>query len=238
MDLSIIIPVFEESKKVTGDIEAAAAFLMGNSLKGEIIVVDDGSHDNTSQVAEAVKVPAQIELKVIRNERHKGKGFVVRAGMKVSQGGHVMFADSGLCVPYSNVLIGLNMLKNDECDIAHGSRKMEQSKIKVPMVWYRRIYSKIFRWLVIAIMKIPSEFTDTQCGFKIYRGDLARKLYSECITDGFMFDIEIILRARKQKSRIKEFAVEWTADRDSRLLQTLSLKRLVTELITIQRLRL
>jgi len=100
------------------------------------------------------------------------------------------------------------------------------------------VIHSLYNFLAIAIMKIPSEFTDTQCGFKIYRGDLARKLYSECITDGFMFDIEIILRARKQKSRIKEFAVEWTADRDSRLLQTLSLKRLVTELITIQRLRL
>ena len=234
MDLSIIIPVFEESKKITRDIEAASAFLMSNRLKGEIIIVDDGSSDNTSQVAETVEVPTEIDLRVLHND-HRGKGFAIRTGIKVCRGKHVMFADSGNCVPYQNVLTGLNLIKNGACDIAHGSRKLRESKIYMPQAWYRRIYSTIFRWFIIAIMKIPSEFTDTQCGFKIYRGDLARKLYNDCITDGFMFDIEIILRARKQKFRIKEFPVEWTADRDSRLLRNLSLKQMYNELTMIKR---
>lgn len=234
MDLSIIIPVFEESKKIARDIEAASAFLMINSIKGEIIIVDDGSSDNTCEVAEAVKVPTEIELKVIRYVHHRGKGFAVRTGIKMSQGKNVMFADSGCCVPYNNVLTALTMLKNGDCDIAHGSRKLKQSKIHVPQVWYRRIYSKVFRWLIIVVMKIPTEFTDTQCGFKIYRGDLARKLYSECITDGFMFEIEIILRALKQRFEIKEFPIEWTADRDSRLSQALTLKGMFTELRKIK----
>ncbi len=234
MDLSIIIPVFEESSKIACDIEAASQFLISQGLKGEIIVVDDGSSDNTCEVAEAVMVPDAVELKVIRYENHRGKGFAVRTGIKRSQGKNVMFADSGSCAPYNNVLTALNMLKNGDCDIAHGSRKLPESKIHVPQVWYRRIYSTFFRWLMIAVMKIPSEFTDTQCGFKIYRGDLARKLYSECITDGFMFDIEIILRALKQQFQIKEFPVEWTTDRDSRLPQTFGLKQMFTELRNIK----
>jgi hypothetical protein len=84
-------------------------------------------------------------------------------------------------------------------------------------------------------MKIPSEFTDTQCGFKIYKGDVARKLYSQCVTDGFMFDVEIIMRAQKQGYRIKEFPVEWTCDRDSRLSPRRSLWKVISELISIKR---
>jgi hypothetical protein len=66
-------------------------------------------------------------------------------------------------------------------------------------------------------MRIPSELSDTQCGFKIYKGDIGRKLYAECVTDGFMFDVEIIIRALKQGLRIKEFPIEWVCDLDSRL---------------------
>ena len=84
-------------------------------------------------------------------------------------------------------------------------------------------------------MKIPSEFTDTQCGFKIYRGDIARNLYSQCITDGFMFDIEILLRAQMQSYRIKEFPIEWSCDPDSRLSPTRSLTHILAELRTIRR---
>ncbi len=207
---------------------------MSNRLKGEIIIVDDGSSDNTSQVAETVEVPTEIDLRILRND-HRGKGFAVRTGIKACRGKYMMFADSGNCVPYQKVLIGLNLLKNGSCDIAHGSRKLRESKIYRSQAWYRRIYSTIFRWIMIALMKIPSEFTDTQCGFKIYRGDIARKLYLDCITDGFMFDIEIILRARKQQFRIKEFPIEWTADRDSRLLRNLSLKQMYNELTMIKR---
>ncbi|MFQ5637437.1 MAG: glycosyltransferase [bacterium] len=234
MDLSIIIPVLEESKKIARDIEAASEFLMSNRLKGEIIIVDDGSRDKTCEVAEALKVPTEITLRVIRLDQHRGKGCAVRTGMKLSQGHYAMFADSGCCVPYNNVLNALTLLKNDNCDIAHGSRKLEHSRIHVPQVWYRRIYSMLFRWLIIVVMKVPSELTDTQCGFKIYRGDLARKLYGECVTDGFMFDVEILLRARRRRYHIKEFPVEWSADRDSRLAQTLSLKGLFTELMNIK----
>ena len=83
-------------------------------------------------------------------------------------------------------------------------------------------------------MKIPPELTDTQCGFKIYKGDIARHLYSECITDGFMFDIEIIIRAQKEGYRIKEFPINWSCDRDSRLSPTRSWWRVLSELMTIK----
>ena len=236
MDLSVVIPAFEESKKIALDVEAAAAFLEDNHFAGEVIVVDDGSRDNTAEAAKNVRVFQDVKLQVIRYEQHRGKGYAVRTGIKQTSGEYVMFADSGCCVPYEDTLRGLELLKSRKCDIAHGSRKTRGCHIEKTQSLYRRICSKMFHWFVVHDMKIPAEFTDTQCGFKIYRGDVARHLYSECITDGFTFDIEIIMRAQKEGYRIKEFPIDWTCDRDSRLSPTRSSWRVLAELLTIRRI--
>jgi len=231
----VVIPAFEESKKIARDIEAAAKFLAGNNLEGEIIIVDDGSEDDTSEVAKAVKTPPTVRLKVIRYEPHHGKGYAVRTGINETSCEYVLFADSGLCVPYEDVLRGLELIKKGDCDIAHGSRKMRECHIKKAQSLYRRICSKLFHWLVVLYMKIPSKLSDTQCGFKIYQGVIARKLYGKAVTDGFAFDIEVILRAQKQGYRIKEFPIDWTCDRDSRLSPTRSSWRVLCELTVIKR---
>ena len=100
MDISIVIPVFNESKKIGADIEAASAFLKDNHLAGEIIVVDDGSDDGTSEAAKSVAVSPMVELEVIRYDDQRGKGYAVRTGIGKTSGEYVMFADSGHCVPY------------------------------------------------------------------------------------------------------------------------------------------
>jgi dolichyl-phosphate beta-glucosyltransferase len=235
MDLSIVIPAFEESKKISRDIEAASRFLESNHLDGEIIVVDDGSEDGTSEAAERTEVPSRTVLKVVRLPNHIGKGYAIRTGIKQTSGEYVMFADSGCCVPYENVLDGLELLKSGACDIAHGSRKIPGCNIRKARNWYRRVCARIFHWFVIYVMKIPTELADTQCGFKIYKGEIGRRLYRQCVSDGFMFDVEIIMRALKEGYRIKEFPIEWSCDRDSRLSPARSLWRIFSELITIKR---
>ena len=237
MDLSIVIPAFNESRKIGADIKAASVFLQDSHLSGQIIVVDDGSSDGTAEAAKTVgtDLPAEVKLEVIHSNKHHGKGYVVRRGVAASSGEYVMFADSGNCVPYSNVFKGLKLLKDDVCDIAHGSRKMKDSRIERAQSLYRRICSRFFHWFAIWFMKMPAEFTDTQCGFKIYKGEVARKLYRQCISDGFLFDVEIIMRAARQGYRIKEFPIEWRCDRDSRLLPARSLVSLVSEVTNIKR---
>jgi len=220
MDLSIVIPAFEEGKKIARDVEAAAEFLRANDLVGEILVVDDGSEDNTTEAAQALQVPPEIGYNVIRYEEHRGKGYAVRTGITASKGAYVMFADCGLCIPYGNALQGLEMLKAGQCDIAHGSRRLIESDILNDQPPHRRLFSKMFKATVRLLLGVPRRLSDTQCGFKIYKGDVARDLYSHCISDGFMFDIEIILRAAKKHYHIEEFPVEWACDPDSRLSVT------------------
>jgi dolichyl-phosphate beta-glucosyltransferase len=217
MDLSVVIPAFEESRKVARDAEAAATFLQANKLTGEVIIVDDGSRDGTAEAARAVRMPSAVKLNVIRYDQHHGKGCAVRTGMNASSGKYAMFADCGLCIPYVNALKGLEMLRTGACDIAHGSRRHTASDILRAQPWHRRMLSRTFKSAVRMLLRVPRELTDTQCGFKMYRGDVARELYKQCTTDGFMFDIEIILRAVRRGYRIGEFPVEWTCDPDSRL---------------------
>lgn len=235
MDLSIVIPAYEESNKIARDIQAAAEFLEKSQLRSEIIIVDDGSKDGTAETAEKAETAPGVELKVVRYENNRGKGYAIRVGMNETQGEYVMFADSGCCVPFDNILPGLELLQNGECDIAHGSRKLNDSRIENPQNLYRSLCSIMFRMAMIYYMKVPLEISDSQCGFKIYRGDVGRYLYGQCITDGFMFDVEIILRAYKESYHIMEFPVQWSCDLDSRLSAVGHGAGIIRELIAIKR---
>jgi glycosyltransferase involved in cell wall biosynthesis len=234
MDLSIIIPVFNESNKIKEDINSALKFFNKEEMNGEIIVVDDGCTDGTSKVTAEFEPKQDNQVRTIRLPEHAGKGCAVREGIKSSKGDFVMFADSGSCVPYENILIGLELIKSGECEIANGSRKLKDSQINTSQKFHRRIYSQVFRKLLAFYLKIPTELTDTQCGFKVYQGDIGRRLYSQSISDGFMFDVEIIIRALKHGYRIKEFPVDWTCDKDSRFSLGRSFWQLWSELRMIK----
>jgi dolichyl-phosphate beta-glucosyltransferase len=214
IDLSIVIPAYCESGKINADIRAAADFLRSRGFSGEIIVVDDGSPDDTARraLANTTEFP---ELTVLRYGDNRGKGHALRCGIAKATGRNILFADSGLCVPYDIAAIGMIMLDTGMCDIAHGSRRMRGS-VKRAQPLYRRLGSRVFAFVVHALMGIPLYISDTQCGFKLYRRDVAQRLYGEAFTDGFMFDTEIILRALRADVRILEFPVLWSNDSDTR----------------------
>jgi len=235
MDLSIVIPAFREGGKIRHDVAAAAAMLASRGLVGEIIVVDDGSPDGTQEAAAAVELPPGVDRKVIRYALNRGKGFAVRTGMATSRGDYAMFADVGVCVPYESALVGIELIKSGRCEIAHGSRKLPDSRQVRRQRLYRRVLSWGFRKTVGLFMGVPPDLTDTQCGFKVYRGDVARELYGQCLSDGFMFDIEILLRALKAGYRVLEFPVEWRCDWDSRLHPGRSAASTFSELRAIKR---
>jgi dolichyl-phosphate beta-glucosyltransferase len=237
MKLSIVIPAFNESAKIGRDIESACEFLRKNSFDGEVVVSDDGSSDTTADTAQTAgdKYRGKITVAIIRDNHHHGKGYAVRSGIMQTTGDYVIFTDSGSCVPMDNALRGLELLKTGKCDIAHGSRRLSGTHILKDRGIYRRTCSLLLHWFVIRMMKLPPKLTDTQCGFKIYRGDIARQLYGQCQTDGFMFDIEIIRRAFNRNYKIAEFPIDWTCDLDSRLSPTKSSWRILSELLKIRK---
>ena len=236
MDLSIVIPSYNEGAKIVRDIEAAGSFLAENKLAGEIIVVDDGSDDDTAVVAQETLVTGGIDKKVIRLEKNRGKGYAVRAGITATSGDYVMFADSGVCVPYKFALKGLGLLRSGSCETAHGSRKLPDSNIVHSHYVHRRVSSKLFRWLVVNFAGISSNITDSQCGFKMYRGDIGRELYGECQSERFMFDVEIILRANRKGYRTVEFPIEWKSDRDTRFRFFSASVRSMVDLILVKQI--
>ena len=217
MELSIIIPTYDEARKIGRDIKAASAFLAARMGGGEIIVADDGSRDNTPDIASATPTAPDVTLHVLRSAEHKGKGFALRSGIAASHGRYVMFADSGLTTPYENALRGIELIRNGQCELAHGSRKLPESIIHRPQQRDRKISSALFRITMRFLLPVPRELTDTQCGFKVYRGDVARMLSRECVADGFLFDVEMLLRAGRHGLTVREFPIEWSCDRDSRL---------------------
>lgn len=217
MKLSIVIPAYNEEKKIEKDILLADKFFTEQKINGEIIVVDDGSTDLTFQKANDARKRISITLSVIKNEKNCGKGYAVKRGMLEASGEYIAYCDAGATVPLNNILIGLNQLTNNECDIAYGSRMLSGSIIKISQEKDRKLSSSVIRFLVTKFLGVPKHLTDTQCGFKIYKGEVAKELFSKLRTNGFMFEVENILRAEKNKYRIKEFPVEWSCDRDSRI---------------------
>jgi dolichyl-phosphate beta-glucosyltransferase len=215
--LSFIIPVFNERKKIADDVRLVHHFLYRHGLKGEIIVVDDGSRDGTTGAA---KRAASSADRVIAAGAHRGKGFAVKTGMAASRGGIVLFMDSGRCFPPDEILRGLRLIDKMECDMAHASRRLHGSVIFRPQPVARRISALLFRRAAAFLFPALAHLTDTQMGLKIYRGNIGRELFSQCRCDGFLFDIEIILKALRSGFVIREFPVSWRSDPDSRLSLT------------------
>jgi len=217
MDLSIVIPALNEEKKIAPDITTAAFFFGEAGLKGEVIVVDDGSSDHTFHNALTAMVPDAIRRRVVRLDRNTGKGAAVKAGVRETTGDIVLYADSGTCIPYEDALPAYTRIRAGEVDIALGSRTHPKSIICRNRPFSRRVVSRLFRGVARLITGLPKDIDDSQCGFKLYRGDLARKLFAELETPGFAFEIELLLKAKRRGLRIEEFPVHWNCDLDTRL---------------------
>lgn len=234
MDISIVIPAFDEEKKIGQDVGAAAAFIEGQSLTGEIIVVDDGSTDKTAEEAQNAALPLAVERNIVRLDKNRGKGYAVKTGVLASRGLVVLFADSGTCVPYANALPQIQRIRGGELDIAMASRRLKSTVIHRDRSLKRRLLSSFFRFVARIVAGVPPRFSDTQCGFKVYRGELARELFAQCRTAGFLFELEILLRALKKGYRIEEFPIEWTCDLDTRLRPGSDAGKILKEMLQVR----
>lgn len=230
--LSIIIPAYNEEKKIERDIKEAFNFLSKKNVIGEVIVSTDGITDKTNEIVKKLQKKYK-NLNLIAHKNKIGKGMAIKKGVEKSKGKYIMFADAGYCVPFSYINDGIKKLEEGN-DCALASRAFKNSQIKKKQPLYRQIGSKIFGLIVRNILGVPKHIKDTQCGFKIYKKNVAKKLFSKLKTKGFMTDIEIILRAKHEKFKMDQFPVEWKNDSDTKFNPITGSIKNISDLIEIK----
>lgn len=209
-DLSVIIPAYNEEKRLGPHLDPVFNYLKSHYPDFELILVDDGSTDATKKtISQAILKKSQSRL--ISYFPNRGKGYAVRQGVMASRGQRVLFMDADLSTPLSEIPRILKLLENS--DIVIGSRRSESKIYKKPP-FYRQVASFIFDQIKYLIVGLRG-FEDTQCGFKAFRGDIARKLFSQCKIDRFMFDVEVLYLAKKSGFSILEMPVSWADVPDS-----------------------
>lgn len=206
MEISIVIPAYNEEKRIENTIEKILNFFRKKNTDFEIIVVDDGSKDNTYLVAKSLKEKNK-EVKIIKHAKNKGKGGAVKTGILNASGNYILFTDADLSTPIEEIDKLLYWIKEKNYDIVIGSRSLQNSKILTPQPFYRRIIGRIFPVLVRIIL--TNKFKDTQCGFKLFKNQIAKEIFNELKTENFAFDVEVLYRALKKGYKIKEIGVIW-----------------------------
>ena len=202
-DLSIIIPAYNEEALIAGTLDGLQTYLSARPEKFEIIVVDDGSQDETVASIQAWKNRSGTDLHVLINQKNMGKGFAIRRAVLESRGLYLIFIDADL--PYELYAIDdfLKALRSG-CDLAIGSRVLPGSEVRgVPALRYAA--GQVFSWMVQAVLfrGLP----DTQCGFKSFKSAAAKEIFRRLTIGGFGFDVEMLFVARKLKFAIQPVAV-------------------------------
>jgi len=198
--ISIIIPAYNEEKRLPETLKKIKQFFLKNKIKNEIIVIDDGSTDNTVSIAKKQKV------KILKNNANLGKGYSVKRGFLASKGDIILFTDADLSTPIEYLKHFINE-HNSGFDVVIASRALEGSIIKVPQPFLRELSGKIFNVFVRLITWLP--FSDTQCGFKSFTKEAARKIFNKLTIYGFGFDVEALYIAKKLNFKIIEYPVTW-----------------------------
>lgn len=203
-ELSIVIPSFNEEKRLPATLERIASYIGASGRRTEVIVVDDGSTDHTAEAAESFRGRI-AELRVISNGQNRGKGYSVRNGSLEARGEIVLFTDADLSAPIEEAdkLLG----KMNEFDVAIGSRAMNRGLIEVHESKFREFAGIVFNRVVRLILRLP--FVDTQCGFKAFRREKCRIIFEQQTIERFGFDPELLYLARHHGLKTVEVAVRW-----------------------------
>jgi dolichyl-phosphate beta-glucosyltransferase len=203
--LSVVIPAYNEEQRLPRTIEHIERYLDGRGVNYELILVDDGSADGTRQVMdEAAARNPRVRLEALPSNR--GKGRALAAGVAVARGDEVLVTDADLSTPIEE-LEKLEAALKAGAGVAIGSRSVKGSRIEVQQPIYRVLMGKAFN-LIVQIALLPGIW-DTQCGFKLFRADVAQPVFAALTTDGFGYDPEVLFLAKRRGVRIAEVPVVW-----------------------------
>jgi glycosyltransferase involved in cell wall biosynthesis len=229
MFLSVIIPAHNEEKRLPPTLKAVNSFLERQRFKSEIVVVENGSQDQTAVVTEAFA--ADNPRVALLREHGRGKGLAVRRGMLEASGEYRFICDADLSMPIEQVLRFVPP-RLTHFEVAIGSREAPGAR-RFNEPAYRHVQGRVFSNLV-KLLAMPG-FEDTQCGFKCFRGDTARELFGVQVLDGMSFDVEVLFIARKRGYRIVEVPIDWYYQSESRVRTVADPARMLLDLLIIRR---
>lgn len=233
VDLSLIIPAYNERSRILGTVDSIRTFLGARPWSHEILVVDDGSVDGTADAVDA-GAAQRPGLRCLRAPRNRGKGAAVRRGLEAARGEVIGFVDADDKTDVSALDEVFERLQRG-CDIVIGDRTLSQSDIAAGRRRHRQWGSAQFRRLTRSWMGL-GDFPDTQCGFKFFRAPVMRDLFRRQRVDGYMFDVEVLLLATRSGYRVDRIPVRWRDDLDSRFRPLSGSLRNLVELARIRRL--
>jgi dolichyl-phosphate beta-glucosyltransferase len=230
LDLTIVIPAFNEEARLERPLRSYLDYCRGTQRSVEVIVVDDGSRDRTSSIVEQL-ADEYPELRLIRLAENRGKGYAVRSGVVNARGDLVLFADADGATPLCE-LVRLEQALAAGADVAIGSRVLDATGVTVKARFYRRVIGRAFHRLVETLT--VRDIKDTQCGFKLFRGEVAHDLFSRMRMNGFSFDVEVLMMARRHGYRISEVPVNWTHQPGSKVNLIIDSARMARDLFIIR----
>jgi dolichyl-phosphate beta-glucosyltransferase len=227
---SIVIPAFNETARIERALSLVSQCIRTRGWDAEVLVIDDGSIDNTASLVEAW-AKAHPEVRLIRNGQNRGKGYSVRNGMLRASGEIVMFTDADLSSPIEEAE-RLFAAIDEGADIAIGSRWLTGRRIVHSQPLYRRVFGRCFNALTRSVMRLP--FADTQCGFKAFRRESAQLVFGLQKIERWGFDPEILFIAIKRGLRVKEVPVTWGHDERSRISYLRDGMQMLIELVYVR----
>lgn len=228
--LSVVIPAYNEAKRIERTLKLVIAYLTRRGLSHEILVVDDGSTDETVAVVSKI-AETHPPLRILRNNPNRGKGYSVKTGILHSRGEFVLFSDADLSTPIEEIEKLLHWLGEDYA-VVIGSRSLSGSDIRLRQPWYRETMGKVFN-LFVRLVAI-SGIKDTQCGFKCFQREAARDIFSRLRCDRFGFDVEALWVARRLGYGIKEVPVVWYNNEQSRVNPVTDASRMLLDLFQLR----
>lgn len=203
--LSLIVPVFNESRRLAAPLREMGEYLAAQSYSSELVLVDDGSRDGTATLIGEIAPTLPVPVHLLRYEQNRGKGYAIKVGFAAAEGEILVFSDVDLSTPLAELPRFLESLAAGY-DFAIGSRKTRGSEIAVHQTWLRESLGKVFTWLVRQTL---ADVSDVTCGFKAFRREVGKRLFERVRIDDWSFDAEVLLIARRQGFRLQEIPVHW-----------------------------
>jgi dolichyl-phosphate beta-glucosyltransferase len=227
--VSVVIPAYNEDKRIAPTLHRVAGWLSSEGAKFEIVVVDDGSRDDTAQVVSAA-ASDDPRIRLVSNGSNRGKGYSVRHGMLEATGRWRLFSDADMSTPIEE--LAKLAARTGDAEVVIGSRGLRESQILRRQPIYRESMGRIFNLLVQAAA-LPG-IHDSQCGFKLFRGDVAEAVFRRVTIDGFGFDVEALFIARRLGYRLAEVPVVWVDDPATKVRPVRDASRMAMDLLRVR----